>query len=501
MLSDIAFLLKKTGWALLISTLTISFAWAESYEGHGFNPAEARENLAQQILTTVKSKYEQEVKVEEGSFMDRFSRSTSQSSSQSSNVILTGVEVTQTEDGQFVATLNKKQFKKDAAQTLKKVVTVCETELPKAWQPRRDVLKQCMQDVDAAVSMARVVGKQSDISNLSKLRTYIYNEHNKALVIIASNPEVGYSLDGTTHDNAKSHSVNSGEHTIIWHGNGYCKHQETFTVKAGEEVNFNPRLGKTPQFTFQSPNSDATLTVNGKDATLGEIHEVPECQGMVSYSISNEYDAKTGKLKLKPNLSKEVTQRLLTKEEAAKQKERKEAAEKKLKARQEKTAVYANSYKNLNAFQLLYGYSFANNYENTHRLRLERVKNFSALRYGWGLMYGSAKNSQEYEAYAQLALQLPELGGHPLNVYGWSFVPYAGAELGLGYHERYHEKSKSKTHKFASSSEFSRDKLVIRFLAGLDLPLSNDLAVKLQASKQTSMEKSLEFNLGMGMRF
>lgn len=96
---------------------------------------------------------------------------------------------------------------------------------------------------------------------------------------------------------------------------------------------------------------------------------------------------------------------------------------------------------------------------------------------------------------------MPEVGGYPLSIYGWSFIPYAGAELGLGHHERYNENDKAKTHKFAASSEFSRDKLVVRMLAGLDIPLSKDLAVKLQASKQTSMEKSLEFNLGASMRF
>lgn len=501
MFSSVKFLFKRTGFTLLLLTCGINFAWAENYEGYGSNPAEAREALAQHILINVKSKFEKEVKVTESSFLNTFSKSASNFSNQSSNVILTGVKTTQTEDGQFVAILSKEQFKKDAAQTLKNVIAVCETELPNAWQPKRQVLRQCVQDVDAAVSMAIVVGNQSDISRLSQLRTNIYNEHNKALIVIASTPEVGYSLDGETHKHANSHPVNSGEHTIIWQGNGYCKHQETFTVNAGEEVSFNPKLGKAPRFTFKSPNHDAKLTVNGKDATLGEVQLEQECHGVVSYSISNDYDAKGGKLTLKPNLNRIITQKLLTKEEAAKKKQQKEAAERKLKIRQQRTAVYTNSFKNLDAWQILYGYSAANNYENTHRLRLEKIKNFKALRYGWGVMYGSSENSKEYEAYAQAALQLPEVGGYPLSIYGWSFIPYAGAELGLGYHQRYNENDKTKIHKFAANSEFSRDRLVVRMLVGLDIPLSKDLAIKLQASKQTSMEKSLEFNLGASMRF
>lgn len=497
MFSSVKFMLKKTGWVLVLASLAINFAWAENYEGSGSTRTEAREDLAKTILTSIKSEFESDTKIEGSAF----TKNVSQSSRQSSNVILVGVKVTQTDAGEFIATLNKEQFKKDAELTLNKVIAACETELPKAWQPRRQVLMQCVQDVDAAVSMARVVGKQSDISRLSQLRTNIYNEHNKALIVIASTPEVGYSLDGTTHKNANSHPVNSGEHTIIWQGHGYCKHQATFTVNAGEEINFNPELGKAPRLTFQSPNHDAKLTVNGKDARLGEVQLVPECHGTVSYSISNGYDAKGGDLTLKPNLSRTITQKLLTKEEAAKKKQQKEAAERKLNIRQQRTAVYTNSFKNLDAWQILYGYSAANNYENTHRLRLEKIKNFKALRYGWGVMYGSSENSKEYEAYAQAALQLPEVGGYPLSIYGWSFIPYAGAELGLGHHQRYNENDKAKTHKFAASSEFSRDKLVVRMLVGLDIPLSKDLAVKLQASKQTSMEKSLEFNLGASMRF
>ena len=116
-------------------------------------------------------------------------------------------------------------------------------------------------------------------------------------------------------------------------------------------------------------------------------------------------------------------------------------------------------------------------------------------------MYGSSEHSKEYEAYAQAALQLPEIGGYPLNIYGWSFVPYAGAELGLGYHERYLEKSKVKIHKYEGKSKFSRDTLVVRYLAGVDIPFSQNLAVKLQASKQTTMEKSIEFNLGASLLF
>ncbi|GLR64798.1 hypothetical protein [Marinospirillum insulare] len=497
MIQSIRVILSRISWVLVFSLLCSGFAWAENYQGQGSTREQAREDLAQQILTTVKSQFESDIQIEEGAF----TKNVSQSSKQSSNVILTGVKVKQTDDGQYLATLNKAQFRKDAALTLNKVIAACKTQLPEAWQPRRQVLTQCVQDVDAAISMARVVGKKSEINQLSELRTNIYNEYNKALVVIASTPEVGYSLDGKTFSNGSSHRVNSGEHTIIWQDQGYCKHQETFTIKAGEEISFNPKLGRTPQITFLSPNLDAYLTVNGKDATLGEVHELEECHGMITYSISNDYDSKTDKIRLKPNLSKEVNQRLLTEQEAAKIKQRKEAAEAKLKARQERTANYTNAYTDLNALQLIYGYSVASKYENTHRLRLEAIKNFSAIRYGLGVMYGSSTDSQEYEIYAQAALQLPEFGGHPLSIYGWSFVPYAGAELGLGYHERYHEKLKTKTHKFASSSEFSRDKLVVRYLAGLDIPVSKELAVKLQASKQTSMEKSIEFSLGISMHY
>lgn len=320
-------LLKKVGLGLVVSVLVVNFAWAKDYEGFGSTREAAREDLAQQIIVTVKSRFESETKVEENALTKSFSSSANASSSQSSNVILTGVKVTQIEDGDFKATLNKQQFVKDAELTLNKVHAACETQLPDAWQPRRKVLSQCMQDVDAALSMARVVGKQSSINRLSKLRTNIYNENDKALVIISSTPEVAYSLDGSTHNYGTNHHVNSGEHTIIWHGDDFCRHQQTFTIKAGEEKSFNPKLGRSPRITFQSPNLDARLTVNGKDAVLGEVHKQPECEGQIlSYSISNEYDAKTGSLKLKPNLSKKISHRLLTAEEAA----RKNSVKKKL---------------------------------------------------------------------------------------------------------------------------------------------------------------------------
>lgn len=495
-------LLKKVGLGLVVSVLVVNFAWAKDYEGFGSTREAAREDLAQQIIVTVKSRFESETKVEENALTKSFSSSANASSSQSSNVILTGVVVTQTESGEFKATLNKQQFRKDAELTLDKVLAACETELPTAWQPRRRVLAQCMQDVDAAMGMAKIVGKQTAINSLSQLRTNIYNENDKALVVISSTPEVGYSLDGKTFSYGKSHQINSGEHTIIWQSEDFCKFQQTFTVKAGEEKSFNPKLGRSPQITFLSPNLDATLTVNGKTAKLGEVYKRSECNGeILSYSISNSYDSKTGNIKLKPNLKEKINARLLTEDELARKKQREEAAEQKLKARQEKTSLYTQSFTNLNAWQLLYGYSTANNYENTHRLRLEKVNNFSALRYGWGAMYGSSENSSEYEAYAQIALQLPEIGGYPLNIYGWSFVPYGGAELGLGYHERYHEKNKVKTHKFEDKSKFSRDTLVVRYLVGLDIPVSQHLAIKFQASKQTSMEKSIEFNLGASILF
>lgn len=163
MLSSVKFMLKKTGWVLALASLAINFAWAKNYEGHGSTRTEAREDLAKTILTSIKSEFESDTKIEGNAF----TKNVSQSSRQSSNVILVGVKVTQTDTGEFIATLNKEQFKKDAELTLNKVIAACETELPKAWQPRRQVLMQCVQDVDAAVSMARVVGKQSDISRLS----------------------------------------------------------------------------------------------------------------------------------------------------------------------------------------------------------------------------------------------------------------------------------------------------------------------------------------------
>lgn len=478
--------------ALAISSLAV----AENYEGRGATREAAREDLAQQILTTVSSKYKSEIKNEEGAF----TKSLSQSSSQSSNVILHGVLISQTAEGEFIAHLNKKQFQQDAQLTLNKVYSACKTELPEAWQPRRKVLDQCVQDVDAAVSMARVVGKEKDINRLSNLRTEIYNEYNKALVVIASTPEVGYSLDGATYDFGTSHRINSGEHTIIWQGDGYCKLQQTFTIKAGEEKGFNPKLNKSPELTFVSPNLDAELSVNGKPAKLGEVQKFSECEGqIVSYSLSNDYDAKNDSLKLKPNLKRKIDVRLLTKEEAARKKQREADAEQRLKERQKRTSEYTKSFVNLNAWQLIYGYGIASDYENTHRFRLENVKNFSALRYGWGVMYGRAANSSEYEVYGQAALQLPEIGGHPLGIFGWSFVPYAGAELGLGYHKRYHEKAKLKVHEY--KDKFSHDKLIVRYLGGIDLPLSQNLAVKFQASKQATMEKSLELNFGISLLY
>lgn len=54
---------------------------------------------------------------------------------------------------------------------------------------------------------------------------------------------------------------------------------------------------------------------------------------------------------------------------------------------------------------------------------------------------------------------------------------------------------------YEGKSKFSRDTLVVRYLAGVDIPFSQNLAVKLQASKQTTMEKSIEFNLGASLLF
>ena len=491
MFGNLKLFVKNTAATLLLSTLAINVAFAENYEGRGSTPEQARDALARNILTNAQSKIASETQVSEKAFTQNFNHSYKQSS----NIILTGIKMTQDEKGEFTATLDRAQFKKDAELTLDRVIAVCDTQLPEAWQPKRKILKQCKEDVDAAVSMAGIIGKEAAITQLSELRATIYSEYDKALIIISSRPEMGYSLDGNTFENGMSHPVNSGEHTIIWQGKGYCKHQETFTINEGEEQSFNPKLDKSPRITFQSRNSDASLTVNGKIATLDEIYTLPECEGTLSYSISNDYDAKTDSITLKPNLNKKVNLRLLTKEGAAKKQQNEMLAERKLKERQMRTAKHSHSFTDLNAWQVLYGYSVANNYENTHRLRLENVKNFKALRYGLGIMYGSSENSKEYEAYAQAAVQLPEFGGYPLNIYGWSFVPYAGAELGLGYHERYNLNSKIKVDKF------SRDTLVVRYLVGVDIPISNDLAIKLQTSKQTSMEKSLEFNAGVSMRF
>lgn len=482
--------------ALLLLASFSSLVKAENYEGRGATREAAREDLAQQILTTINSRFKSEVTSEAGAF----TKSLSQTSSQSSNVILQGVVLSQTPEGEFVASLNKRQFQQDAQLTLNKVFSACKNELPEAWQPRRQVLDQCVEDVEAAVSMARVVGNETDISRLSNLRTEIYNEHSQALVVISSQPEVGYSLDGTTHKNGASHRVNSGEHTIIWQDDGYCRLQETFTIKAGEEKSFSPKLAKAPELTFVSPNADVKLTVNGQAAELGKAQKFNACDGqLVAYSFSNAYDAKNGSLQLKPNLKRKIEVRLLTREEAAKKQQREEEAQRRLQARQDKTAKYTQGFVNLNAWQLLYGYGIASDYENTHRFRLEKVQNLGALRYGLGVMYGTAADSNEYEAYGQLALQLPEIGGQPLSVFGWSFVPYAGLELGLGYHERYHEDLQLKVSKY--EDKFSQDRLVVRFLGGLDLPLSQHLALKLQASKQTTMEKSLELNLGMSLLF
>lgn len=473
---------------ILVSGLALPLiVQAEEFIGYGNTQEEARSDLAQNILTSVNSEFLSETQVSKGVFSRYFSSQT-QSSQQSTSVILTGVTLKKNTDnegginGGYIASINKEQFKRDAQDTITNVEKRCNHALPDNWDARNKELALCLNDTNAALGMA-MVASPNKINGLKKLNTRLQNEASLVEISVASTPNTPFRINNQQQQGNATVRMPAGDYTLSWQHDEYCSAEQKVTIKAGERVKINQKLQRKPIITIKAVSTNTQITLDGKYYVSGTPTRF-DCEGSVNYLASNGHQTKTAQIKLKPGQDRTITVNLLSSSQT------KELSDK------------ADSFTRLNQYNVMYAYSYADDYDAMHRIKLENIKSKGALRYGYGALFGKGSDSaREYETYLQAALQLTHLGSVPLHVANWVVIPYVGAEVGVGYHDRIHSKSDLKVHIYGDKEKFSQDYLSLKYLAGADLPINKNFSLKLQMSKNIRNAKDVEAAAGIAMQF
>ncbi|MCG5547311.1 hypothetical protein [Halorhodospira halochloris] len=452
----------------------------EYYQGSWEQTTEdARTSLAQNIFVRVDSEIQREVDTEIFDDTIRDEERYEERMRQETTLDLTGVEIEEDSERGYRARISRDDFNRQATRSKRNFHERCvEDNLPSSWDSRRDFIMDCYRDANAVLAMTSVAGLGT--GQVSSMLADFSDWSEQGLLVVSTSPDKSFRVDGQTYKYGQEIPLSSGSYTISWDNPGYCPVEKEVEVEAGEITEASKELDELPTIAISSRTPGAQLTIDGRSRNLGQTYTQDSCSGEVAYQVSNDFTSQERTVNLEPGLEYTNTVNIMTADDAQRLEE------------------LASSYRADTRYRLLVGYSYEDDLEDAYRVRLEQSTGRGAVRYGYGVSYGW-NDATEIGFYAQAALQLAQWGGKPLHLTPkFGFIPYAGLELGLAYHEREDSDGSSVD---SYGSDWHDDYVLFRYIAGLDIPVDEYLGFSLQIAKATTMEESWESSFGLTIAF
>lgn len=479
---------RKLTLCLLLSCAPclINASDEEYYEGTWEqSPEDARTSLAQNIFVSIDSEIQREVetKILEEAIRDK--ELYKEHMHQETTLDLSGVEIEEDPERGYRARISREDFDHQARRSAEVFSDICRPKnAPNTWKARQDFVKDCHRDANAVLAMASVAGLSSYVSDIQQYHADFKDMKKEGRLLIYTTPSTGFSVNNREFEPGKGHGqgiqLPEGDYKIIWDDDDYCKVEEEIEIEAGKTTKISKDLENKPSITVSSRTPNARLIVDGSSKELGKSHRQDSCSGEVSYKVFNDYTSREKIVTLKPGLEYRNTVNILTEDTA------------------QRLEGLSTSYRSDTRYRLLAGYSNVDELEKAYRMRLEKSNGRGAIRYGYGFSYGW-DNATEVDVYVQTALQLARLGGKPLHLTPqFGFIPYAGIELGLAYHER-EDSDGNEVDDYGT--DFQDDHVMFRYIAGIDFPIDEYLGISMQIAKATTMEESWEGSLGLTITF
>ncbi|HLE12535.1 MAG: hypothetical protein A2504_03640 [Bdellovibrionales bacterium RIFOXYD12_FULL_39_22] len=139
--------------------------------------------------------------------------------------------------------------------------------------------------------------------------------------------------------------------------------------------------------------------------------------------------------------------------------------------------------------------------ENYHNFNVNLLKRKNAVLHGSGVSYGTAQNTFVIEGVYNLYAAVTDV------IKTFPVVPYAGMQLGIGYHQ-FTGADKKDYHEFEpADSDFNDFEqilynfIVARFVGGVLIGINEDIGANIFIAKNLTMDRDLGIGGGLNLKF
>lgn len=500
--------------ALSILFLTSS-VYGEIYKGCGENEERAREELAKSIYVSVTSEFQRSEKVE-GDIGERTLKNVSK---QTTDLKLSGVKLFK-DNNRICATATTEDLKRSLSSISAEINSFNIATISKDPKVAKIELSEKLELCESGKRLSSVLGDNKTLSSLSlkggALKTRLEAILTQSVKFNLSDGKIKISIDGskTTYKINEDIFLKEGKHLYLISSENHCPISGEFELNSDEvleidNIDLQDYLYPKITFTSNKETNSISLDVGGEHKPVNRDFIVPKCEGVINYraeySDGKHMEENIGEISLKPSLVKSIHLEFLSISDM------------------KKLENEAESYKNGNRLEFLYSYGYVTKDQDykkdTHNFEINFLTHKRFFRYGYGAMFGANKttspDTKVAEIYYILAVQFSSFGENnlPLRIgKTFSFIPYLGVEMGVGYHEfRYKdEKIISYPREGDDDAEkspedwdwsFRRDALVVKPIIGIDFILSRGFAFKIFAERNIYIDERWFFGTGLSVEF
>lgn len=501
---------------IVVSILMIaSHLIGEIYKGCGESEKVARDELAKSIYVSVASEYERVDKVSQ----DGSEKDIKSISKQSTNLKLINVKVDSSQDGKVCATISEEDLKKSLSSAVTEINSFNISQLAQKPKEAKKELENIIESCESSIKLASVLGEKREIANISRklqaFKSRLEKIYTQSVKFNLPEQNLKIYIDG----DKKEYKINEdiplkiGEHQYTIISNSHCDIKGSFSLAEDEtEIIDNIDINdyRYPKVTFSSNKNKSyiSLEADGEKRSIGVEQTIKRCEGdfiyRAEYKDGSFKDVEDGKIPLKHGLNRVIHLEFLSMGD--------------IKEIQNEAKPYTSG----DRLEILYSYGYVSKdneyHKDTHNIAIHKLTHKRFFRYGYGLLYGvdelNAPDVKVAEIYYLFAVQFTSFGSNdlPLRIGGVSFIPYAGLELGIGYHEFKYNEEKIYSYPREDDDDadrspedydwsFRRDSLVLKPVVGVDIILSRGFALKLYGERNIYIDNRWFFGTGLSIEF
>jgi len=221
----------------LVAIATLSFG----YEGCGVDKKEALNALSQSIYVNINNQFSKNEEVHKG-LIDFFSKSVTNTTSQSSNLTLKNVKFT-TKKGEVCAIVDKKDVLASAKQTLNYLDEYSINNLPSNFEEKQKEIKSLLSKI--AFTKAILNLNKNQIKKLNKLEKQLKDLANKGAVVFNLNipyAEIKISSQDKLFTPSDTILLPAGKYSYKITANGYEEKIGEFSITPQKEIKISATL-------------------------------------------------------------------------------------------------------------------------------------------------------------------------------------------------------------------------------------------------------------------